>query len=201
MNGNSKKVNDIAVDAVHEQTKLKLFFGNDDSNDNVGDNDIDNDDDDDDKIDHASSSSSPPPNMMKIIMCSLAVIFVVVLMNHTTTTAASTSTITSAPPSPDDTTMLNQDMMLVGVQEQVEGVWCCPEDRDGCTSYEGGNSSPVGSRNCVGTGEGKSWNTLDDGTVCKPKIGGHCCADSTSKQYSWYYINIGGSTGCRKNSF
>jgi len=196
MNSNSKKDNDIDVDVVNEQTNLKLSFGNDDvdvdvDNEDDVDVDVDVDDDDDDKIEHASSSLSPPFPPMKIIMCLLAVIFVVFWMN----------------PADDDTTMLNQDMVLVGVQEQVEeqveveGVWCCPKDSDGCTSYPSGGLYDKANHNCVGYGEGKSWNTLDDGTVCKPKIGGHCCADSTSKQYSWYYINIGGSTGCRKNSF
>jgi len=108
--------------------------------------------------------------------------------------------ITSATPSPDDTTMLNQDMVGVQEHEQVEGAWCCPGDQDGCTSYKGVGGGN-GNTNCVGYAEHKSWNTLDDGTVCKPKLGGHCCADSTSKQYSWYYVNIGGSVGCRKNSF
>jgi len=187
------------VDLIIPVVKV-IMSDNDNDNDHDEDemitDDIDVDvdvdvDDDDDKIEHASSSLSPPFPPMKIIMCLLAVIFVVFWMN----------------PADDDTTMLNQDMVLVGVQEQVEeqveveGVWCCPKDSDGCTSYPSGGLYDKANHNCVGYGEGKSWNTLDDGTVCKPKIGGHCCADSTSKQYSWYYINIGGSTGCRKNSF
>ena len=80
---------------------------------------------------------------------------------------------------PDDTTMLNQDMMLVGVQEeeQVEGGHrCCPDDEK--------------ERNKDG------WCICGINTsVCKSQYGGHCCPDSISKHYT-LWIGLGHKKGC-----
>ena len=157
----------------------------------VTDDDDDDDDDDDVKIDHLSSSLSPLST--KIIMCSLVVSFVTLRLQHTTTT-----TTTSASPPLD--TMLNQTMMLVGVQaqEQLPGKWCCPRDLDGCKSYK---TDPF-IHYCNGPVYKKhKYKTLPNGTVCKPRIGGHCCSDSIAKQYHWQYVCVGCHTGCVKSSF
>ena len=177
----SQKVKDI-VDVVHEKSKLKFFFGNTDDDD---------DDDDDVHIDHVSSSASPLS--MKSIMCALIVISVTLVLHHWTTTT--TTSTTSASPPLD--TMLNQDIVLVDVQaqEQLPGKWCCPRDRDGCKAVK-----PGGIFNYMPNVECET-DTLPNGTVCKPRIGGHCCADKTSSQYHWQYVWVGHKTGCLKSSF
>ena len=95
--------------------------------------------------------------------------------------------------------MWNKDnMMVVDVQEEEQGRQgdrCCPKDADGCTSYH--NQGP--GVNC--NNEGWDWRidghkVLDDGTMCRPHIGGFCCADSTANHYTWYAIHFGGMVGC-----
>ena len=184
-NSKSQKVKDI-VDVVDENSQLKLFFGN-------TDDDVDDDDDDDDvQIDHDVSSSASPPLSKKIIILSSLIVISVTLVLHRMTTTTTTTTSVSPPLD----TMLNQDMELVGVQaqEQLPGKWCCPRDLDGCTSNFQHNTY-------CDKEYGKRFKTLPNGTVCKPRIGGHCCADSTSSQYHWQFVWVGHKTGCLKSSF
>ena len=101
---------------------------------------------------------------------------------------------------PEDPPLSKNDMMLVDVQG---GKPCCPYDMDKCTSYHNYLHAGV---NCVHEGMSndageEKWNYLPDGTICKPRVGGFCCADSTSQHYTWQSIHPFHCTGCCKNSF
>ena len=104
------------------------------------------------------------------------------------------------------TTTWNKDVLLVGVHEedQVEGARCCPGDWDGCHSFFD-LGAIWGEHYCNDVGKGfirsNKWKDLGNGTVCHPRIGGHCCGHETYDHYSWRYINVGGCTGCCKDSF
>ena len=100
----------------------------------------------------------------------------------------------------EDPPMWNKDLMLVDVQEedQVQGRRCCPKDTDGCTSFHGGGagSAGVGDVHCDTRG-------VPEGIICKPRVGGFCCDDSTSNHYTWWSVNLSSASapvGCLQNS-
>merc|ERR1712194_556441 len=115
-------------------------------------------------------------------------IFITLGLNQRTTTTTTTVAIT----------MLNHDMMSGGVQaqEQVLGQRCCPGDQDGCKSHKANQLDIIPSPEWGGTYcDGKNRfneERLPNGIVCKPRIGGHCCSDKTSKNYHWQYVWVRG---------
>ena len=98
----------------------------------------------------------------------------------------------------------NSRGMLVDV---FGGKPCCPKNTDGCTAFNNKGQAPMGwgDKNCnfegfVGRGN-KNWKDLGNGIICKPRVGGFCCDDSTSKHYTWWSINFGGMVGCVQESY
>ena len=87
------------------------------------------------------------------------------------------------------TTTLNKDVLLVGVheEEQVEGARCCPENQDGCIARKGAYGFTI----CADEDGSNKWKDLGNGTMCEPKLGGHCCGHETFDHYSWRYVCVG----------